>query len=149
MPGKTSSKIISDKSIAGRPKDEPAYRDRVYDLVLRIPPGRLMNYGLVARVLGAGYDARAIGNVMFATPKDGRNIPWHRVVNSQGKCSTAGLTMPPDLQQRLLEAEGIAFNEKGRCRIEKYLWIPPEYSENADRDNPTEDYLPAGDYLVD
>jgi methylated-DNA-protein-cysteine methyltransferase-like protein len=86
-----------------------------------------MSYGLVARVLGAGYDARAIGNIMHATPKDDRNIPWHRVINAQGGCSTAGMTMPPDLQQRLLEAEGIVFNDKGRCKIETYLWMPPEY----------------------
>jgi len=86
-----------------------------------------MSYGLVARVLGAGYDARAIGNVMYATPQDSRNIPWHRVINSQGGCSTTGRTMPPDLQLRLLEAEGVIFNDKGRCVLEKYLWMPPEY----------------------
>jgi methylated-DNA-protein-cysteine methyltransferase related protein len=119
--------------IEGRPKDSPAYRELVYRLVLRIPPGRVMSYGLVARVLGAGYDARAIGNVMYATPQDGRNIPWHRVINSQGGCSTAGRTLPPDLQQRLLEAEGLVFNDKGRCAIEKYLWMPPEYEEEVKR----------------
>jgi methylated-DNA-protein-cysteine methyltransferase related protein len=119
--------------IEGRPKDSPAYRELVYGLVIRIPRGRVMSYGLVARVLGAGYDARAIGNVMYATPKDGRNIPWHRVINAQGGCSTAGRTMPPDLQQRLLEAEGLVFNDKGRCAIEKYLWMPPEYEEEVVR----------------
>ena len=90
-----------------------------------------MSYGLVARVMGAGYDARAIGNIMHATPDDGRSIPWHRVINSQGGCSTAGMTMPPDLQQKLLEAESIVFNEKGRCEIGKYLWHPPEYEEEV------------------
>jgi methylated-DNA-protein-cysteine methyltransferase-like protein len=110
-----------------RPSDSPAFRQRAYDLVLRIPAGRVMSYGLVARVLGAGYDARAIGNIMYATPQDDRQIPWHRVINSQGACSTAGLTSPPDLQQRLLEAEGITFTDKGRCDMEKYLWTPPEY----------------------
>src|SRR5215468_7732885 len=117
--------------IEGRPKDSPAYRELVYQLVIRIPSGRVMSYGLVARVLGAGYDARAIGNVMYATPQDGRNIPWHRVINAQGGCSTAGFTVPPDLQQRLLDAEGVVFNEKGRCQIEKYLWAPPEYEEET------------------
>src|SRR5262249_27408264 len=107
------------------------YRERVYELVLRIPRGRVMSYGSVARVLGAGYDARAIGNVMHATPDDGRHIPWHRVINSQGGCSTAGLTLPPDLQQRLLEAEGIVFNDKGRCDIAKYQWTPPEYEAGS------------------
>ena len=88
-----------------------------------------MTYGLVARVLGTGYDARAIGNLMYATPKDERHIPWHRVINSQGGCSTAGLTTPPDLQQRLLEAEGVVFNDKGRCKLDAYLWTPPEYAQ--------------------
>ncbi|MBO0721834.1 MAG: MGMT family protein [Blastocatellia bacterium] len=129
------TKYIDPRSaIEGRPKDSPAYRELVYRLVLRIPPGRVMSYGLVARVLGAGYDARAIGNVMYATPKDGRNIPWHRVINSQGGCSTTGRTVPPDLQQRLLEAEGIVFNDKGRCLIENYLWMPPEYEKEAVRE---------------
>ena len=119
--------------IKGRHKDAPSFRERVYELALRIPAGRVMSYGLVARVLGAGYDARAIGNVMHATPDDGRNIPWHRVINSQGRCSTAGLTVPPDLQQRLLEAEGIVFNDKGHCQIEQYLWTPPEYEDEANK----------------
>ena len=90
-----------------------------------------MSYGQVARVLGKGYDARAIGNVMHATPDDGRSIPWHRVINSAGGCSTAGLTLPPDLQQRLLESEGIIFSERGRCDIKNYLWYPPEYEDEA------------------
>ena len=90
-----------------------------------------MTYGLVARVLGAGYDARAIGNIMYATPSDERAIPWHRVINSQGKLSTAGLTTPPDLQERLLEAEGVVFDDKGKCKLESYLWTPPEYESEA------------------
>jgi methylated-DNA-protein-cysteine methyltransferase-like protein len=117
--------------VKGRPQDEPRFRERAYELVLRIPWGRIMTYGLVARVLGAGYDARAIGNLMYATPKDDRQIPWHRVINSQGGCSTAGLTTPPDLQQRLLEAEGVVFNDKGRCKLETYLWTPPEYKAES------------------
>jgi methylated-DNA-protein-cysteine methyltransferase related protein len=118
--------------IKNRPRDEPSFRERAYELVLRIPRGRVMTYGLVARVLGAGYDARAVGNIMYATPQDERQIPWHRVINSQGACSTAGLTTPPDLQQRLLEAEGVVFNDKGRCKIEAYLWTPPEYAAETE-----------------
>jgi methylated-DNA-protein-cysteine methyltransferase-like protein len=120
--------------------DSPSYRERVYQLVLRIPSGRLMTYGSIAQILGAGYDARAIGNIMHATPDDGRAIPWHRVINAQGGLSTAGLTSPPDLQQRLLEAEGITFNEKGRCKIATYLWTPPE-TEPATDDPSTQGQL--------
>lgn len=122
------------QSAPGRPQDAPSFREHVYELVLHIPRGKVMSYGQVARVLGAGYDARAIGNVMHATPDDGRAIPWHRVINAQGGCSTAGLTTPPDLQQRLLEAEGVTFNDKGRCKIDDYLWTPPEY-EAETQDN--------------
>ena len=128
-----AEKIIKN-IVKGRPQDDPSFRERAYELVLRIPRGRVMTYGLVARVLGAGYDARAIGNLMYATPKDERNIPWHRVINSQGGCSTSGMTTPPDLQQRLLETEGVVFSDKGRCKIENYLWTPPEYDAEA-KDN--------------
>ncbi len=124
---------IVSHAIKGRPEDGQSFRERVYELVLRIPAGRVMSYGLVARVLGAGYDARAIGNVMHATPDDGRSIPWHRVINAQGGCSTTGMTTPPDLQQSLLEAEGVVFDQKGRCKIDRYLWRPPEYDEETRR----------------
>ena len=129
-----AEKIIKN-IVKGRPQDEPSFRERAYELVLRIPRGRVMTYGQVARVLGAGYDARAIGNIMYATPKDERQIPWHRVINSQGACSTAGLTTPPDLQQRLLEAEGVVFNDKGRCKLERYLWTPPETDAESSPDD--------------
>lgn len=130
MAGKKDKQLISN-AVPGRPQDAPSFRQRAYELVLRIPTGKVMSYGQVARVLGAGYDARAIGNIMHATPDDGRSIPWHRVINAQGACSTAGMTTPPDLQQRLLEAEGIVFNDKGHCKIEEYLWTPPEYEAEA------------------
>ena len=119
----------------GRPADAPSFRERVYELVLRIPRGRVMSYGLVARVLGGSYTALSIGEVMHATPNDGRNIPWHRVINAQGGLSTAGMTTPPDLQQRLLEAEGIVFNEKDRCDLKKYLWTPAEYEAETRQAN--------------
>ena len=125
------AKNIIDNAVKNRPQNDPSFRERAYELVTRIPASRVMSYGLVARVLGVGYDARAIGNIMYATPDDGRKIPWHRVINSQGGCSTAGQTSPPDLQQRLLEGEGIVFNDKGKCDIEKYLWTPPEYEAEA------------------
>lgn len=131
------AKNIIGNAVKNRPQDDPSFRERAYELVLRIPAGHLMSYGLVARVLGVGYDARAIGNIMYATPDDGRNIPWHRVINAQGSCSTAGQTSPPDLQQRLLEGEGIVFSDKGKCDIEKYLWTPPEYEvEVSDPNQP-------------
>jgi O6-methylguanine-DNA--protein-cysteine methyltransferase len=66
---KKSSKTELKVNIAkGRPADAPSFRERVYELVLRIPRGQVMTYGLVARVLGGSYTALSIGEVMHATP---------------------------------------------------------------------------------
>jgi methylated-DNA-protein-cysteine methyltransferase-like protein len=107
-------------------KNDPGYRERVYEIVRRIPRGRVMTYGQMAEILGEGYTPRTVGFVMHAS---GDKTPWHRVINAQGACSTGKVVLPHDKQQRMLEAEGVTFNERGRCDLEKYLWIPA--AENA------------------
>lgn len=99
----------------------PAYRERVYKIVRRIPRGRVMTYGQIAELLGEGYTARTVGFCMHSSP-DGP--PWHRVINAQGKTSTGRVVLPHDKQQRLLEQEGVVFNKSNRCDLETYLWIP-------------------------
>lgn len=99
----------------------PEYRERVYKIVRRIPPGRVMTYGQIAELLGEGYTARTVGFCMHSSP-DG--TPWHRVINAQGKTSTGRVVLPHDKQQRLLEQEGVVFNKSNRCDLETYLWIP-------------------------
>jgi methylated-DNA-protein-cysteine methyltransferase related protein len=101
--------------------DTDVYRKPVYDLVRNIPAGRVMTYGQIASVLGGGYTARTIGYVMHGSPDD---VPWQRVINSQGKCSTGRLTIPLNLQQEFLEAEGIEFKPSGKCDLARYLWYP-------------------------
>ena len=101
--------------------DDKSYRERVFELVRKIPPGRVMTYGQIAIVLGEGYTARTVGYVMHGSDE---GVPWQRVINSQGKCSTDKLTMPVSLQQRILESEGVAFSDKGRCDLRVYQWFP-------------------------
>ncbi len=101
--------------------DDKLYRSRVFDLVRKIPAGRVMTYGQIAAHLGDGYTPRTVGYVMHAA-EDG--VPWQRVINSQGKCSTGRLTMPLNLQQELLEAEGIVFSAAGKCDLQVVLWEP-------------------------
>lgn len=108
--------------------DEPAYRERVYEIVRQIPPGRLMTYGQIAMMLGDGYTPRTVGYVMSGSP-DG--VPWQRVINSQGKCSTGRLTIPIDLQQELLEAEGVDFNAAGRCDLDSLRWDPEDQESDT------------------
>ena len=107
--------------------DEPAYRKRVYDLVKEIPRGRVMTYGQIAIILGEGYTSRTVGYVMHGA-EDG--VPWQRVINSQGKISTGRLSIPVNLQQSMLEQEGVVFSPKGKCDLEKYQWWPKGFEDD-------------------
>ena len=103
---------------------DPKYRERVFEIVRRIPRGRVMTYGQIAYILGKGYTPRTVGFVMHGA--DETKTPWQRVINSQGRCSTGRIVLPSDMQQRLLEQEGVKFDAKGRCDLETFLWHPDQ-----------------------
>jgi methylated-DNA-protein-cysteine methyltransferase related protein len=111
--------------------DEASYREKVYDLVRQIPKGRVMTYGQIAEILGEGYTARTVGYVMHGA--DSENVPWQRVINAQGKCSTGKMTLPVNLQQSILESEGIKFNASGKCDLSAVLWSPDETHLREDK----------------
>ena len=105
------------------------YRERVFEIVRRIPTGRVMTYGQLAEILGQGYTARTVGFVMHSADE---TVPWQRVINAQGACSTGRVIVPPDLQQRMLASEGVEFNAKGRCDLSRYRWTPEEYEAGGE-----------------
>lgn len=111
-------------------KNDNDYRERVFQIVRMIPSGKVMTYGQIAEILGEGYTPRTVGFVMHSSDD---STPWHRVINAQGGCSTRGLVLPHDKQQRMLEAEGVSFNKLGRCELQAYLWLP---DETKDKRNP-------------
>lgn len=102
--------------------NDKKYRERVYEIVREIPVGRVMTYGQIAAILGAGYTPRTVGFVMHGA--DTKETPWQRVINAQGACSTGRLTVPVNLQQQILEAEGVKFDAKNRCDLKVYQWSP-------------------------
>jgi len=110
---------------------DPNYRERVYRIVRKIPSGRVMTYGQLAEILGDGYTPRTIGFVMHGSDD---KTPWHRVLNAQGACSTGRIVIPHDKQQRMLEHEGIKFNDRARCELKEYLWIPSEKPTHMKRE---------------
>lgn len=118
-------------------KSDNNYRERVYRIVRSIPAGRVMTYGQLAEILGEGYTPRTVGFVMHGSDD---KTPWHRVINAQGACSTGRVVIPHDKQQRMLQAEGVCFNERGRCDLRKYIWIPNE-PKNRRRARSKEDTL--------
>ncbi|MBI4851343.1 MAG: MGMT family protein [Acidobacteria bacterium] len=97
--------------------------EQVYELVLAIPSGKVMTYRQISLLLDERLSAAGVGWAMRATPNDERKIPWHRIINSRGGISTnKTLNFAPNLQQRLLEAENVVFNEQGLIDLNIYQW---------------------------
>lgn len=99
---------------------------RIYDIVRRIPPGRVATYGQVAFEAGLPGRARQAGYAMAALPDDS-DVPWHRVVNARGEISRRSGGPPFEhIQRTLLEAEGVSFDRRGRIDLGRYRWDAPE-----------------------
>jgi methylated-DNA-protein-cysteine methyltransferase-like protein len=103
---------------------EPTYPPRVYALVRQVPPGRVITYGLIARLLGDPRHARQVGWAMAAAPTSGEPIPAHRVINARGELSGGAAFGGYQVQRAQLEAEGVQFMADGRVDLERYLWLP-------------------------
>ncbi len=113
--------------------NEKQYQERVYEIVRQIPFGKVMTYGQIAEILGQGYTPRTVGYAMNASSK--ANVPWQRVINAKGGCSTAKITFSLNVQQAMLEEEGVTFNERGFCDLAAYRWHPEGIV--IERDQPT------------
>lgn len=87
------------------------FNERVYALVRRIPPGRVMSYGGVAQLLNVPRGARAVGWALSAL-RDGTDVPWYRVINSSRKISLPVDQPSGAIQRSLLEGEGITFDDQ-------------------------------------
>ncbi len=95
--------------------------DAVYRFVQRIPRGRVLTYGALAKSLRLPGGARTAGRAMAATPS-GKGIPWHRVIGDRGRILIRGPHAL--LQRKLLESEGVAIVEF-RVDLKRHLWMPP------------------------
>ena len=99
----------------------PTYA-RIYEVVRRIPRGRVATYGQAAELAGLAGHARQVGYALHALP-DGTTVPWHRVLNARGALSlrrSAG-----QITQRIrLEREGVRFDAGGRIQLERLRWRP-------------------------
>jgi methylated-DNA-protein-cysteine methyltransferase related protein len=104
--------------------EKVSFNDLVYALVRHIPPGRVLSYGRVARLLGVERGARAVGWAMSALKHNAHDVPWHRVVNAQGRISIKGSPEGAAEQRARLEAEGVVFDEHGYLAMDVHLWTP-------------------------
>lgn len=105
----------------------PNFYEQVYAVVRRIPRGQVTSYGRIAKMLGRPNAARAVGYAMHALQDsedqpEYANIPWQRVINSQGRISIVNREHDAREQAELLRAEGIVVSQDLKVDLNVYLW---------------------------
>jgi methylated-DNA-protein-cysteine methyltransferase related protein len=101
---------------------------RVYEIVKRIPPGRVTTFGRIGRALGAPRSARMVGWALNHTPAN-EHVPAHRVVNRNGVLTGAHHFGHPDVMRGLLEDEGVAFIDEITVDLGAHVWDPADEPE--------------------
>lgn len=102
-----------------------AFSDKAFDIVRRIPRGRVMSYGAVARAIGEPRKSRFVGYAMRNNP-DLDIYPCHRVVFKDGAICDSYVFGGPEVQKRLLEQEGVSFLDDTHVDMAKCAWTPGE-----------------------
>lgn len=106
---------------------KPNFYEQVYAVVRCIPRGQVTSYGRIAKMLGAPNAARAVGYALRAL-KDKQedsnydDIPWQRVVNSQGRISIVNREYGAKLQAEILREEGVEVSEDFQINLDRFLW---------------------------
>ncbi|ALO44642.1 MGMT family protein [Pseudoalteromonas phenolica] len=94
---------------------------RVHTIIGAIPFGRVATYGQIAKLAGQANYARKVGYILKSLPKES-NLPWYRVINSQGKISFPAQTSKFIEQKERLESEGVIFLSN-RVRLKEFQWL--------------------------
>ncbi|WP_261844724.1 MGMT family protein [Aliamphritea ceti] len=95
---------------------------RVWQVLGQIPAGKVVTYGQVAELAGLPGQSRMVGRCLGKLP-EGSQLPWHRVINSQGKISLPVGSESYDCQVGRLQEEGVAVIN-GRIKLSVYRWQP-------------------------
>lgn len=96
---------------------------RVYEVVRRIPYGRVTTYGAIARAVGSPQSSRTVGYAMNASHSL-PDVPAHRVVNRSGVLTGKHHFAGSNTMQRLLEQEGVEVREDRVVQFDQLLWLP-------------------------
>lgn len=105
---------------------------RIYSVVRRVPKGRVATYGQIAELAGMPRHARQVGYALNRLP-EGERVPWHRIINSEGRISARSRPGSDDFQRILLEDEGIGFDLSGRVSLKKFGWNPRSRSSGKSK----------------
>lgn len=102
--------------------DAEQAKQRFYVCLANIPAGKVISYGQLAELAGLKGRARWVGQMLMRLP-EGSRLPWHRVINSQGKLSFPIDSTQYQVQRDLLEAEGVEFSLKGKIDLKKFGFV--------------------------
>lgn len=95
------------------------FNEQVYDIVARIPAGRVATFGQIARMIGRPRMARFVGYA--SNNKNSWHLPWHRVVFKDGSLCGPGFF---EQQYKALKAEGVKFTRDKRVKMDEFQWNP-------------------------
>lgn len=98
--------------------------ERVYQVVRLIPPGRVTNYGAIARFLGSPQASRMVGYAMNNSHAQPQYVPAHRVVNRKGLLTGKHFFGGPDTMRELLQSEGVLVENDQITHFETLFWDP-------------------------
>ena len=96
--------------------------ERIYDVVRRIPKGRVATYGQVAALAGLPRHARQVGYALHVLPESTK-VPWHRVINAKGEVSARSTPGWDQIQLALLRRERV-LGADGRVDLDRFQWEP-------------------------
>jgi methylated-DNA-protein-cysteine methyltransferase-like protein len=109
--------------IKGDEDTQLRFFERVYDAVRSVPYGKVSTYGQIALMIGAPGAARQVGWAL-ASLQPGTDVPWHRIINAKGRISLKSRGEGAELQRRLLEEEGVVFDERDRIDLTVFQYLP-------------------------
>jgi methylated-DNA-protein-cysteine methyltransferase-like protein len=101
--------------------------DRVYKITEKIPRGKVATYGQIAALAGTPRGAIMVGRALHNLMNKEIKIPWHRVINREGRISTTCIEHPAFWQAKLLGSEGIKVEKRSGnyfVDLREYLWKP-------------------------
>ena len=103
------------------------FTEDVIRLISNIPEGKVLSYGMIAAIAGRPRGARQVTRILSSSSRK-YNLPWHRVVNAQGKISIKDPHFYAE-QKQLLIAEGVEFSKSDRINLDKFRWTVESISD--------------------
>lgn len=104
------------------------FTSEVIALIRAIPQGRVSTYGKIAKLAGNPRAARQVARILHSCSRK-EHLPWHRVINREGRISLKPL-QGYEAQRQLLEREGVMPDDSGRIDLDRFLWNPEYFTSD-------------------